>query len=73
MKNHNQNKELFNKTLAILKHKLISYHDEKAKSESFINEDYLEYLALKYTSKTMKEINDTFDVDALKAIINNLK
>jgi len=73
MKNHEQNRELFNKTLAILKQKIIAYHDEKVKSEIFINENYLEYLALKYTAKTMKEIHDTLDVDALETIINNLK
>ena len=57
----------------MLKQKLISYHDEKTKSESFINEDYLEYLALKYTSKTMKDICDTHDTKALETIINHLK
>ena len=72
-KNLEQNKALFNRTLAVLKQKLISYHDEKAKSESFINEDYLEYLALKYTSKTMKDICDTHDTKALETIINHLK
>lgn len=66
-----QKKVLFNQALAALKQKIISYHDEKVRSEPFINEDYLEYLALKYTSKTMKEINDTLDVDALKTIIDN--
>lgn len=73
MKNHEQNRELFNKTLAILKQKIIAYHDEKVKSEIFINEDYLEYLALKYTSKTMKDICDTHDTKALETIINHLK
>ena len=73
MKNLEQNRKLFNKTLAILKQKIIAYYDEKVKSEAFINEDYLEYLALKYTSKTMKEIHDALDVDALETIINNLK
>ena len=72
-KNLEQNKALFNRTLAVLKQKLISYHDEKTKSESFINEDYLEYLALKYTSKTMKDICDTHDTKALETIINHLK
>jgi hypothetical protein len=72
-KNLEQNEVLFNRTLAMLKHKIISYHDEKAKNESFINEDYLEYLALKYTSKTMKDICDTHDTEALETIINQLK
>lgn len=72
-KNPESNEALFNKTLAALKQKLISYHDEKAKSESFINEDYMEYLALKYTSKSMKEICDTHDTEALETIISQLQ
>lgn len=72
-KNQEPNEALFKKTLTALKQKLISYHDEKAKSESFISEDYMEYLALKYTSKSMKEICDTHDTAALETIISQLQ
>jgi len=72
IENHIEEKTLFNQTLAILKQKLVSFHDEKVKSESFINEDYLEYLALKYTSKTFTSICNTYDTNALETIINHI-
>lgn len=74
MKNlYPENKEKFLQTLGQLKQKLLSFHDTKAKNESFISEDYLDYLALKYTAKSYKEICDTCDTDALETILHQFQ
>ncbi|QUH21946.1 hypothetical protein [Alkaliphilus sp. B6464] len=56
-----------------LENLLISFHDEKVKNSSFISKDYLNYLALKNTSKTIDEINIDADIDAIDKIINFLQ
>lgn len=64
-------KNNFSKQLIALKQKAISFHDKKTSNEKFINYDYMEYISLKYTSKSFKEICESEDVDSLNTIINN--
>lgn len=65
-------RKLFQEELNKLKKKLVSFHDIKVRKEELINEEYLEYLALKYTSKSFTDICINCDVEAIRKIISQI-
>lgn len=65
-------KEAFEKALGELKQKLVSFHDEKVRREDLINQEYLEYLSLKYTSRSFADICKHCDAEAIRTILSKL-
>lgn len=65
-------KQSFHQVLGELKQKLLSHHDVKMKKEELISKDYLEYLALKYTSQSFAVISDNYDTAAIRTILSHL-
>lgn len=63
----------FDQKIALLKQKILTFHDEKAKDESFISEDYLDYLALKTAGKTFQAICREQNSEALDKMLTELR